>query len=125
MGHTGNFEATVKAIEVLDFSVGKIMAKVLEFGGTVFITADHGNAEEKRYRLTGERRTQHTNNPVPCYLAAKGIKRAVSRAAQEINDRYRDIGGVLIDVAPTVLGLLGLKAPPEMVGENFLNKILK
>ena len=125
VGHTGNFEATVKAIEVLDFSVGKIMAKVLEFGGTVFITADHGNAEEKRYRLTGERRTQHTNNPVPCYLATEGVKRAVSRAAQEINDRYRDIGGVLIDVAPTVLGLLGLKAPPEMVGENFLNKILK
>ncbi|MBI2628317.1 MAG: 2,3-bisphosphoglycerate-independent phosphoglycerate mutase [Candidatus Niyogibacteria bacterium] len=125
VGHTGNFEATVKAIEVLDFSVGKIIAKALEVGGAVLIIADHGNAEEKRYRLTGEERTQHTINPVPCYLAAPGFKRTSSRAAEEISGHYRKIGGVLIDVAPTVLNLLGLKAPPEMNGENLLDKTLK
>ncbi|MEK7133432.1 MAG: 2,3-bisphosphoglycerate-independent phosphoglycerate mutase, partial [Patescibacteria group bacterium] len=124
VGHTGNFEATVKAIEVLDFSVGKIMAKILEIGGAVLIAADHGNAEEKRYRLTGEIRTQHTINPVPCYFAIPKLKRAEARTSQEIEIGYKNISGMLTDLAPTVLELMNLQKPAEMTGESLLEKIL-
>ncbi len=124
VGHTGNFEATVKAIEVLDFSVGKITAKILEFGGAVLITADHGNAEEKRYRLTGERRTQHTINPVPCYFVIPELKRTKARTGQEIEIGYKDVSGMLTDLAPTVLELMNLQKPAEMTGESLLKKIL-
>lgn len=124
VGHTGNFEATVKAIEILDFSVGKITAKILELGGAVLITADHGNAEEKRFRLTGEKRTQHTISPVPCYFVIPGLKRAKARTSQEIETGYKDVSGMLTDLAPTVLELMNLQKPAEMTGESLLEKIL-
>lgn len=124
VGHTGNFEATVKAIEVLDFSVGKITTKILELGGAVLITADHGNAEEKISRFSGEKRTYHTTNPVPCYFVIPELKRAEARTGREIEIGYGDVSGMLTDLAPTVLKLLGLKPPPEMIGENLLEKIL-
>jgi 2,3-bisphosphoglycerate-independent phosphoglycerate mutase len=123
VGHTGNFDATVKALEVLDFSVGKIMPKVLELGGALLITADHGNAEEKRYRTTGEKRTQHSNNPVPCYLIANESRRAVPLTDDEVLKKYKDVGGVLTDIAPTLLELLGLRVPNEMTGESLITKL--
>lgn len=124
VGHTGNFDATVKAIEVVDFSVGKIMSKVLEMNGALIITADHGNAEEKRYRLTGEKRTKHTVNPVPCFLVNNEFKKETSLAATEIDAKYADVGGVITDIAPTVLKLMGLNAPNEMTGSDLVDKLL-
>jgi 2,3-bisphosphoglycerate-independent phosphoglycerate mutase len=123
VGHTGNFDATVAALEVLDFSVGKIMPKVLELGGALLITADHGNAEEKRYRTTGEKRTQHSGNPVPCYLITNETKFAGSLTADDVRKKYKDVGGVLTDIAPTVLDLLGLRTPNEMTGESLIAKL--
>lgn len=123
VGHTGNFEATVKAIEVLDFSVGKIVASVLEVDGAVLITSDHGNAEEKRYRMTGEKRTKHTTNPVPCYFISNESRKSAARSSQEVDAKYKDVGGVLTDVAPTVLTLMGIGVPSEMTGYSLLDKL--
>ncbi len=124
VGHTGNFDASVKAIEVLDYSVGKIIPKVLEMGGMLIITADHGNVEEKIYKFTGEKRTKHSNNPVPFYLISKDWVRKEPRTEEEIKKAYRVVDGTLTDVAPTVLELFNIQKPEEMTGRSLLEKLL-
>jgi 2,3-bisphosphoglycerate-independent phosphoglycerate mutase len=124
VGHTGNFEATVKAIEVIDTCLAKIRDKVFELGGVLVVTADHGNAEEKRYRITGEPRTKHSSNPVPFYLIAKEFRRAQPRTQQEIDERLAQAEGVLSDVGPTILDLMGLAVPSEMTGIDLLSRLL-
>jgi len=119
VGHTGNFQATVSAIEVLDNEVGKITAEVLKTDAVLIITADHGNADEKINLLTGEPSTEHTSNPVPFYLIANKLRREKTPEDFEI---YRtEIKGILADVAPTILELMGLPQPPEMTGKSLLN----
>ncbi len=108
VGHTGNFDATVQAIEVLDGSVGKIAAAVLEAGGTLLVTSDHGNCEQMWDDALGLPHTAHTANPVPFILADGGDARNLLR------------GGALCDVAPTILELLGLAQPNEMSGRSLL-----
>ena len=124
VGHTGNFEATAKALEVLDFSIGRVMPKVLELGGVLIITSDHGNAEEKRYRFTGEKKTKHSPNPVPLFVVANEFKRENPRSKEEISKNYSEVGGVLTDVAPTILELLKISKPAEMTGISLLPKLL-
>ena len=124
VGHTGNFDATVKAVEALDFSVGKIISKILEAGGAAIITADHGNAEDKVYSVSGEKRTKHTANPVPFFVVDADLKSQMPRPDGEIFSRYMEVKGVLTDVAPTVLSLMALRQPAEMSGVNLLPKIL-
>ncbi|KKU52601.1 MAG: 2,3-bisphosphoglycerate-independent phosphoglycerate mutase [Parcubacteria group bacterium GW2011_GWA2_47_10b] len=124
VGHTGNFEAVVKAIEVIDECLAKIKEGVTKLGGVLVVTADHGNAEEKRYRLTGEKRTKHSSNPIPFFLIAQQFKRPHARTPQEIEENFTRIEGVLADVAPTVLDLMGLSVPAEMTGINLLPRLL-
>lgn len=124
VGHTGNFDATRQAIEVLDECLGKLTEKVLEMGGALVLTADHGNAEEKRYRITGETRTKHSSNPVPLYVVAKQFRRKEARTEKEIKESLSQVEGVLSDVAPTVLDLMGLEVPAEMTGINMMPKLL-
>ncbi len=124
VGHTGSFEATVKALEVLDFSVGQIIPKVLEKGGAAIITADHGNAEEKLYRQTGEIRSKHTTNPVLFFIAADKFKFQTEKSEKEIAENYQKTIGMLTDVAPTALDLLGLPIPKEMTGVSLLPKLI-
>ncbi|HBT81802.1 phosphoglycerate mutase (2,3-diphosphoglycerate-independent) [Candidatus Giovannonibacteria bacterium RIFCSPHIGHO2_01_FULL_48_47] len=123
VGHTGDFDATVQALEILDTEVGKIVKKVLEADGVAIITADHGNAEEKRHRLTGEKSTKHTANPVPFFLIGKKFQRKKPRSQEEIYKLYEEVGGVLSDVAPTVLELLNLTQPPEMNGVSLIERL--
>ncbi|OGF49144.1 phosphoglycerate mutase (2,3-diphosphoglycerate-independent) [Candidatus Giovannonibacteria bacterium RIFCSPLOWO2_12_FULL_44_25] len=123
VGHTGNFEATVKAIETVDFSIGRLASKILEVGGALIITADHGNAEEKAYSASGEKRTKHTANPVPLFVIAEDLKNKKPRPDVEIFSRYTETKGVLTDVAPTLLGIMGLKKPADMTGVDLLPKI--
>lgn len=123
VGHTGNFQATVQAIEVVDFSLGMIIPKVLEKGGAVIVTADHGNAEEKIFPVSGERRTNHTANPVPFYLIASELKRNAPRSVLEIRQKYEHTEGVITDVAPTILELMGLPAPREMGGLSLISRL--
>ncbi len=125
VGHTGNFEASVKAIEALDISLGKVIPAVLAAGGLIIVTADHGNVEEKIYKLTGERRTKHSINPVPFYLIGKGFERKKLRSEEEIKENYKGIKGTLADVAPTILELFNLPIPSEMTGKSLLDKILE
>ncbi len=123
VGHTGDFEATIKAIETLDREVGRVTEAVREAGGVIMITGDHGNAEEKIYKLTGEKRTKHTTNSVPFYLIGNDFKKEDNFSQEEVKAKYKMTDGILIDVAPTVLSLLSIPKPSEMTGENLLRKL--
>ncbi len=107
VGHTGVFEAAVKAVECLDTCVGRIVAALDKVGGEALITADHGNVEQMEDECTGQVHTAHTCEPVPFIYVGK---RKVS---------LRE-GGVLADVAPTLLTLMGLPQPAEMTGTSIL-----
>ncbi len=102
VGHTGNYEAAVKACEAVDRCIGQVFEAIKATGGECLITADHGNAEKMQDPETGQAHTAHTNLPVPLIY--------VGRAA-----RIRD-NGRLSDLAPTVLHLLGMEQPQEMTG---------
>lgn len=108
VGHTGVIDAAIEAMEVCDESIGRIVEKVLGMGGAVMITADHGNAEEMLDLQTGEPDTKHSVNQVPVIIIQKGL------APRELTV------GSLADVAPTMLGLLGIEQPAEMTGRNLL-----
>jgi len=123
VGHTGNFEATAKSLEKVDECVGKIASKVLELGGVAIITSDHGNAEEKIYKFSGENKTKHSLNPVPFFLIGNDFKRNNELSRREIDQNYKEVTGTLSDVAPTVLELLGLEIPPEMTGKSLIRRI--
>ena len=123
VGHTGNFDSTVKAIETLDEAVGKIIPRILELGGAVVVTGDHGNAEEKYYRVSAEKRTKHTANPVPFFAVAKNFELKEARSDEEVLKKYGEVSGTLTDVAPTVLELLGLAKPAEMTGISLVKKL--
>lgn len=107
VGHTGVFDAAVKAVEAVDACAGKVIDAVLAKGGAVLLTADHGNAD-KMYDPDPEHPfTAHTTNPVPFLVAGAG------------DVKLRD-GGVLADIAPTMLGLLDLPQPAEMTGTSII-----
>ncbi len=111
VGHTGVFEAAVKAVKAVDECVGKVVDAILKVGGEVLITADHGNAEIMVDPETGGPFTAHSTNPVPCILVSK----------QHQLDKLRQ-GGILADLAPTMLDLMGLPQPVEMEGKSLLEK---
>lgn len=119
VGHSGDYRATIKAIEAVDKAVGRIHKEVLERDGILMITADHGNAEEKLDPMTGEIKTEHTSNPVPVYLAAARFAAPAGAARIPLIQR-KEIGGALADIAPTVLELLNLPKPPQMTGQSLL-----
>lgn len=123
IGHTGNFNATVSAIEVLDKAMGQIMTESLKSNAALLITSDHGNADEKVDLLTGQPHTEHTANPVPFYLIANEFKQEKSPENVELGKL--EIGGILADVAPTILELMGLPNAPEMTGKSLLKFFAK
>ena len=106
VGHTGVFEAAVKAVEAVDACAGKVIDAVLAAGGKVLLTADHGNADQM-YEPDGAPFTAHTTNPVPFLVAGAG----------DVKLRQ---GGVLADIAPTMLKLMGLPQPEEMTGKSII-----
>lgn len=111
VGHTGVLEAAVKAVEAVDACVGTVVDAIREVGGEVIITADHGNAELMIDPKTGSPFTAHTTNIVPCILVSERYKTAKLRE-----------GGILADLAPTLLDLMGLEQPKEMTGKSLLCK---
>ncbi len=106
VGHTGNFQATVKAVEAIDASIARIVTALETVGGELFITADHGNAEQMVDPASGQSHTAHTTNPVPfVYIGRPATLRST---------------GDLSDVAPTVLAAMGLSPSDEMSGHSLL-----
>ncbi len=118
VGHTGNMNATIKAIETVDRCIGKIVNATGEMGGSILITADHGNAEVMK-GPSGEPWTAHTINKVPL-IFIEGEKRKIPNMGNEI--LLRDNAG-LADIAPTLLQLLNLPIPKEMTGESLIKEI--
>ena len=112
VGHTGEFDAARKAIEVVDECVGRVVTRMLELDAHILITSDHGNAEQMVYPDSGRTKTSHTLYPVECIYVARGAE----RCKIGLPDRK----GRLSDIAPTVLKLLGLPVPKEMTAENLL-----
>jgi 2,3-bisphosphoglycerate-independent phosphoglycerate mutase len=110
VGHTAVREAVIKAVEVLDAEVGRVLDCAVENGFSVLLTADHGNCDEMVDKKTGEPHTQHTTNPVPCIVIDKE------------NWHLKSDGG-LSNIAPTILQLMGLKVPDCMTATSLLQKI--
>jgi 2,3-bisphosphoglycerate-independent phosphoglycerate mutase len=107
VGHTGVLEAAIRACEAVDECAGRLVQAILDKGGVVLVTADHGNAERMIDEETGGPHTYHTTNPVSCVM---------------LGDRYfaPRPRGILADVAPTILELLGIEAPEVMTGRSIL-----
>ncbi|MCK4469054.1 MAG: 2,3-bisphosphoglycerate-independent phosphoglycerate mutase, partial [Desulfobacterales bacterium] len=109
VGHTGVLDAAIRACETVDRCVRKILDEMRLIGGVILIIADHGNAEEMIDK-NGHVHTAHTLNPVPFIL---------------VSDKYKDVGlksGILADVAPTILDILGIDKPEEMTGNSLISK---
>ncbi len=108
VGHTGVFDAAVKAVETVDTCVGKVVDAILEMGGEALITADHGNADQMIDYETGEPFTAHTTNVVPLIL--------IGRPGVTLKE------GRLADLTPTLLHMMGIEQPPEMTGESLIEE---
>jgi 2,3-bisphosphoglycerate-independent phosphoglycerate mutase len=106
VGHTGVIPAAVEAIEAVDGCLGEVVAAVHESGGVCLVTADHGNADHM-LEPDGSPNTAHSMNPVPVILTTPDV-------------RLRDEGGILADVAPTVLEALGIEQPAQMTGDSLI-----
>lgn len=122
VGHTGNFEATKLATEALDTSLGQIAEAVLAKNGVLIITADHGNAEEMINLKTGAIDKEHSTNPVPLIIVGKAFEGQTLGFPESLNGDLSLVApiGILGDVAPTVLKILELPAPPEMNGVSLI-----
>ena len=107
VGHSGMFEPTVKAIEAVDECLGPIVDEILAQGGHAVITADHGNSDEVT-TIEGKPMTAHTTNPVPVIVTKEGV---------EVRG-----GGILADLAPTLLDLMEISQPEEMTGESLIRE---
>ncbi|MFC1612847.1 2,3-bisphosphoglycerate-independent phosphoglycerate mutase [Patescibacteria group bacterium] len=109
IAHTGNLEAGIKAMEIVDDAVGKVVNQVLKKDGTIIIVADHGNIEEMVDLKTGAIDTKHSINPVPFILVNNSLKKSKLKKK-----------GILGDIAPTILDILEIKKPVEMTGRSLL-----
>ncbi|MCL2860056.1 MAG: 2,3-bisphosphoglycerate-independent phosphoglycerate mutase [Oscillospiraceae bacterium] len=109
VGHTGNLEAAIKAVEAVDECLGQVVETVERQQGMMIITADHGNCEQMIDYVTGEPHTAHTTNVVPLILIGK--------------DNVKLHTGKLADIAPTMLKLMGLNKPAEMTGESLIEEV--
>ncbi|MEX2335596.1 MAG: 2,3-bisphosphoglycerate-independent phosphoglycerate mutase, partial [Pseudohongiella sp.] len=107
VGHTGNFDAAVKAVETLDICLGRLMQAIRDTGGQCLITADHGNVEQMMDATSGQALTSHTSGPVPLLYVGERKWRFT-----------RD--GALSDIAPTLLTLMDLEVPAEMTGHILM-----
>ncbi|GAB5452232.1 MAG: 2,3-bisphosphoglycerate-independent phosphoglycerate mutase [Halioglobus sp.] len=110
VGHTGVYDAALKAVATLDECLGRVEAALAEVGGQALVTADHGNCEQMLDYGSGQNHTQHTTELVPLvYIGPRNIE-------------LKPSGGILADIAPTLLGLMDMRQPDEMTGHSLLNR---
>lgn len=119
IAHTGKVEETIRSLETLDKCLGRITQTVLAMQGTIVIVGDHGNAEEMLDPSSGQLLKSHTTNPVPLMIIGNAWKRPEEATGGVTKDNWYQMvpSGVLADVAPTILKILGLPIPPEMTGK--------
>ncbi len=124
VGHTGNLKAAVAACETVDACVGRIVDATLAKGGSLIVTADHGNAEQMFDPETGSPHTAHTVYDVPLIVVGSAFKGRTLRGDRDpagwFSVKTRERRGRLADILPTALNMLGLAAPPEMTGRSLL-----
>lgn len=121
VAHTGNLPSTIQAVEYLDSCLGQVVAATLEQGGMVFITADHGNAEGLLNLQSGAIDKEHSNTPVPLVIVSRDLEQKAAPGAPATDDLSQlTPAGLLSDVAPTILRILGLPKPAEMSGLSLL-----
>lgn len=118
VGHTGIVEAAVSAVESVDLAFGQLLAAVQEVGGTLFVTADHGNIEQLIDYKTGEPHTAHTTNPVPLIVAS--FQKPADDPMGLASGGAKLKAGSLADVAPTILAGMGFEKPKEMTGNCLI-----
>ncbi|MCL2758033.1 MAG: 2,3-bisphosphoglycerate-independent phosphoglycerate mutase [Alphaproteobacteria bacterium] len=118
VGHTGNMPAAVKALEILDACMARFVPAVLDLGGCVLITADHGNAEEMWDEKNDTFKTSHTTNKVPFIIVRGDLPDKACSSVRKAG-RMAKTGG-LSDIAPTMLKILGLPKPKEMTGKSLI-----
>jgi len=111
VGHTGNIDAASKACLIVDECIGQIVKKILAIDGVAIITSDHGNAEEMIDPITGQSNTEHSTNPVPFIVVGNQLETFPQTLSS----------GILADVAPTILSLLGIEKPLDMTGKDLLS----
>lgn len=119
VAHTGNFNATLQAVETVDTELAKLMDAVLKKDGVLVITADHGNAEVLIDAKTGVPETKHDISPVPLYIVGREFMR--EKDDFDVDQTEKESAGLLSDVAPTVLAIMGMPQPEEMTGISLLN----
>ncbi len=120
IGHTGNFKAAVEALTFLDGQIARVAEATLATGGAVLLTCDHGNAEEMKNPQTGAVVTDHSANPVPILYVAPNNKQDPPKDEEVVTQLLGNPLGVLADVGPTLLEILGLPKPKEMTAQSLL-----
>lgn len=125
VGHTGDFNASIKAVETTDKVIDEITKCAFDNQYLLLMTSDHGNVEESKYQITGRQSKDHTTNPVPFILLDPQLKFQEKDALTQNQNEDLSPVGVLADVAPTVLELLGVNKPKEMTGYSLLPILLK
>jgi 2,3-bisphosphoglycerate-independent phosphoglycerate mutase len=105
VGHTGVLEAGIRAVEVIDECLGRVLSAVKDIKGTACVTSDHGDIEQMIEYATGRPHTAHTTNLVPFIITQKGLSLR---------------SGIFADVAPTLLDLMGIEKPSEMTGSSLI-----
>ncbi len=121
IAHTGNFDAAIEAIKVVDDQLDKIVKAALAHDATLIITADHGNVERMIHPMTGKIETKHDISPVPFYLIGNKFKKPKTPAV--VKRIENETIGMLSDIAPTILGLMKIKKPSEMTGQNLIDRL--
>jgi len=120
VGHTGNLEASRKAVEAADTALKQVVDRIIELGGNAFVVGDHGNAEELLHPVTGRVDKEHNNYPVPFILIGEQFKELRNAEVTHDNLHLQSPIGILADVAPTVLQSAGLSIPEEMTGTPLI-----
>ncbi len=117
VGHTGNEQASIEAVEATDRCLSRLIPVILKAGGAIIVTADHGNVEEVVSLMTGQRDTEHSTNPIPLWYITPTNHR--EKRAEEMMREQNEVHGLLSDVAPTILDVLGIPQPEIMNGSSL------
>jgi 2,3-bisphosphoglycerate-independent phosphoglycerate mutase len=121
LGHTGDFEATVKSLETMDKMVKLVIDSVIKMGGDFIVTSDHGNCDQMVDEITGDPNTMHTVNPVPFIVGKDETSFKILDNPDKLGTgQGAKVRGILADVGVTVLNMLGLEATEDMTGINLI-----